>query len=78
MEFIKPSKEEWKALAKIFDLRKKLTCHFCGDKVVLGKNSAILCPFKGMKKDYIISCDSPLCISEYLRKIEDEEEEKMR
>lgn len=71
METLEP--KERKLLLKILDIEiKDLKCDQCGDKVDY-KKCCIFPALEKSKKLATITCDSPMCISEYLEEADKED-----
>ena len=73
VEFEKLKKPEIRLLLKALDIdENNLVCRYCHKKVGLDKVSVM--PSFDSKKTAIITCDSPLCIGEYIQECEESKE----
>ncbi len=77
VEFKKLNQPELKVLLKALDIdENKLVCIYCHEKVGLDKVSVL--PSFDSNKIAIITCDSPLCIGEYIQECEDSKEKHIK
>ena len=75
IEFQKLGKKERKLLLTALDIDlNNLTCQGCGDKVNY-ETCCIMPPIK-TKQAATILCDSPLCLSEYLEGLDEDDKTK--
>ena len=69
IKFQKLGEKERAVLLTAFNYKlDKLKCQFCGKKVNYKK--CCILPSTNKRRTATIACDSPLCMCEYLRKIE--------